>query len=248
MASTTETGHAKNVANFEDLISFCTGYGASYNPSKASIKLPALATKRTAAVNALAAVNTNLPPWINAVNAREIVFEPISKLATRILNAVASSDVPKQIIGDVKTIIRKLQGKRASPKKDDKVDDPATPQDESAKSISASQMSFDNRIESMDKLIQLLTSQAGYTPNEADLTVAALTTLYGNMQTTNTAVVNAYTPLSNARIDRNKILYDDVTGLVKVAGDVKAYVKSVFGGTSPQYKQVSKLKFAKVGK
>jgi hypothetical protein len=42
MASTTETGHAKNVATFEDLISFCTGYGATYNPSKATLKLPAL--------------------------------------------------------------------------------------------------------------------------------------------------------------------------------------------------------------
>ena len=41
MASTTETGHAKNVANFEDLISFCTGYGASYNPSKAAIAIAA---------------------------------------------------------------------------------------------------------------------------------------------------------------------------------------------------------------
>ena len=27
MASKSETGHSKNVANFEDLISFCTGYG-----------------------------------------------------------------------------------------------------------------------------------------------------------------------------------------------------------------------------
>jgi hypothetical protein len=68
------------------------------------------------------------------------------------------------------------------------------------------------------------------------------------MKTTNTDAINAYTPLSNARIDRNKILYDETTGLVTVAGDVKSYVKSVFGGTSPQYKQVSKLKFAKVGK
>ncbi len=31
MASTTETGHAKNVANFEDLISFCQGYGTTVN-------------------------------------------------------------------------------------------------------------------------------------------------------------------------------------------------------------------------
>lgn len=29
MASTSETGHAKNIANFQDLISFCQGYGAS---------------------------------------------------------------------------------------------------------------------------------------------------------------------------------------------------------------------------
>jgi len=37
-----ETGHAKNVANFEDLISFATGYGATYNPSKNSLKIQQL--------------------------------------------------------------------------------------------------------------------------------------------------------------------------------------------------------------
>ena len=45
MASTSETGHAKNVANFETLISFCAGYGATYNPSKANLKVPALQTQ-----------------------------------------------------------------------------------------------------------------------------------------------------------------------------------------------------------
>lgn len=34
MASTSETGHAKNVANLQDLISFVTGYGATYNPTR----------------------------------------------------------------------------------------------------------------------------------------------------------------------------------------------------------------------
>lgn len=37
-----ETGHAKNVANFQDLISFCEGYGATYNPSKEALKIPQL--------------------------------------------------------------------------------------------------------------------------------------------------------------------------------------------------------------
>jgi len=32
MASTIETGHAKNVANFQHLIAFVKGYGEMYNP------------------------------------------------------------------------------------------------------------------------------------------------------------------------------------------------------------------------
>jgi len=245
MPSTTETGHAKNVANFEDLISFCTGYGTSYNPSKAGIKLPALNTLFTSAKKSLTAINTALPPNTNAVNAREIVFAPLSKLITRVVNAVESSSVSKQVIADVKTIARKIQGKRASDKLPTVVDDPNTPEDESQKSISASQMSFDNRIENMDKLIQLLASQTGYAPNETDLKVATLTTLLADMRTKNTGAINALTPLSNARIARNTLLYAVGTGLVDIAGEVKKYVKSVFGGTSPQYKQVSGLKFTK---
>lgn len=248
MASTSETGHAKNVANFEDLISFCTGYGTAYNPSKATIKLPALNSTFTSAKNSLTTINTTLPPSTNAINGREIVFKPLSKLITRVVNAVASSNVPKQVVADVKTIARKLQGKRGSDKLPTVVDNPNTPEDESQKSISASQMSFDNRIENMDKLIQLLASQSGYAPNETDLKVATLTTLLADMRTKNTAAINALTPLSNARIARNTILYASGTGLVDTAGEVKKYVKSVFGGTSPQYKQVSGLKFTKVGK
>jgi hypothetical protein len=42
MPSTSETGHAKNVTHFEQLISFCTGYGGVYNPSKVTLTLPEL--------------------------------------------------------------------------------------------------------------------------------------------------------------------------------------------------------------
>ncbi len=207
MASTSETGHAKNVANFETLISFCSGYGASYNPSKAAIKLPALNTLLTNAKASLTAINAGLPASTNAINAREIVFAPLFKLITRVVSAVDSSDVPKQVVKDVKTIARKLQGKRAAAKPDSVPDDPNTPENESKKSNSSSQLSFDNRIENLDKLIQLLASQPGYAPNETDLQVASLTTLLANMQATNTAAVNALTPISNARIARNNILY-----------------------------------------
>ena len=38
-------------------------------------------------------------------------------------------------------------------------------------------------------------------------------------------------------------MYKANTRMVDIALDSKAYIKSAFGGTSPQYKQVSKLKF-----
>ena len=34
-----ETGHAKNVANFESMVSFVTGYGGDYKPGNAAINL-----------------------------------------------------------------------------------------------------------------------------------------------------------------------------------------------------------------
>ena len=240
MSKTYESGHAINVANFEDLISFCTGYGAAFKPSNAAISLAALGTRHTACKGVMAAVNAAIPANTNAINNREIVFAPLTKLVTRIPYAVAASDASTQVVDDVKTIIRKLQGKRATPKKQD---DPATPENESEASHSASQMSFDNRIENMDKLIQLLTSITGYAPNEIELTVAELTKLLGRMKTANSTAINAYTPVSNARILRNTELYHPETGLVAIANKVKTYIKSAFGLSSPQYKQVSKLKF-----
>lgn len=254
MASTSETGHAKNVANFEDLISFCTGYGASYNPSKAAIKLPALNTLLTSARNSLIAVNTAVSPYNIAVNAREIAFAPLSKLVTRIINSLDATDATTQIVKDAKTFARKIQGGRADklppppppPNPADKIilpSPPPTPLPITPIHVSASQMSFDSRIENFSKLILLLTNEPLYIPNETDLKLVTLNTLLTSLKNTNTAVVNNTTPMSNARINRNKILYLAVTGLFDIQKEVKKYVKSVFGTSSPEYKQISGIKF-----
>ncbi|MBL7801562.1 MAG: hypothetical protein JNL95_12655, partial [Chitinophagales bacterium] len=70
MPSTSEVGHAKNVANFEHLISFCTGYVSSYNPSKNSIKLTALNNQLTEAQKAIAEVTAKTVSYNNNVNVR----------------------------------------------------------------------------------------------------------------------------------------------------------------------------------
>jgi hypothetical protein len=96
MASKTETGHSKNVATFEDLIAFCTAYGATYNPVKASLKLTALNTLFSSAITSLQAVKVAKSAYDNATNAREIAFKPLKSLATKVINALSSTDAVRQ--------------------------------------------------------------------------------------------------------------------------------------------------------
>ena len=243
MASISETGHAKNVTNFESLISYVTAYGEAYNPSRESIKLPELDTILTnskASINALDVVHPN---YSNAVAAREVAFKPFSKLITRVNNALKATDTTAQVDESAQTIVRKLQGKRATPKISEEDNALLKAEGMEVKQISTAQMSYDSRLENLNKLIMLLSSVPEYKPNEEELKISTLTALYDDLTAKNAAVLAATVPLSNARISRNKVLYQEKTGLVDTAFDVKLYIKSLFGATSLQYKQISKLAF-----
>ena len=243
MASTSETGHAKNVANFEKLIAETSAFGETFNPSKATLKLTALNTQLATARAAIAAVNSAEPAYKNAVSARDAAFAPLGKLITRINNALKASDTTVQEDESALTLVRKLQGRRATAKKTEDEKKALAAEGKEVVEISSSQMSFDSRLENFDRLIKLLSSIPAYAPNEADLKVEALTALYNDLKAKNMAVINAETPLSTARIARNEVLYKQNTGIVDITVDVKNYVKSVFGATSPQYKLISNLKF-----
>jgi hypothetical protein len=244
MPSTSETGHAKNVANFEDLISFCTAYGAAYNPSKESLTVIKLKELETAALQIIQQVKTNKTGFDNATNARQIAFKDLKPLSTKIVNALAVSGASKLVLDDAKTVNRKIQGTRASStaKKSNAVGSPTSGELEGA-SISTSQQSYDSLIDHFTKIIETITQESSYTPNETELKTTALQTKLANLKTTNTNLINGYTDWSNARIQRNATLYNPLTGLLQTALEVKKYVKSVFGASSPQFKQVSGLKF-----
>ena len=243
MASISETGHANNVANLESLILSATAFGTSYNPSKESLKLSSLQTLLTASKDSLNATNIAQSAYSNAVSARESAFEPFSKLITRVNNSLKASDTTVQVDESAETIVRKLQGRRASTKLTEEEIKALQAEGKEVNQISTAQLSYDSRLENFDKLIMLLESVPLYNPNEEDLKVESLKTLQANLKVKNSDVVVASIQLSNARIARNEILYKPLTGLIDVAFDFKVYIKSVFGATSPQYKQISKLKF-----
>ena len=236
-SSSSESGNAKNVANFERMISFVKGYGPKYNPSQEIIKIPALEETHSAADKSLDKVHDAKQTATVPINERDEAFRPLKTLVTRIVNALDASGASDSIVKDAKTLARKIKGERAGEKEEQVGDE---------KNISASQMSYDNRLNNFKELVTLLSKEPLYKPNERELSVTALKAYSSDLSKKNTAVVNATTPLSNARIARNKILYADKTGLVDIAGEAKKYVKSVFNANSPEYKQISGLEFKKI--
>ena len=240
MASTSEVGHAKNVANFQDLIEFVTGYGATYNPSKNRLKLPQLVALKATAETKLTDVISKNTAYNNKVNERMVAFSNLKSLSTRLVNALQTTDATTQTINDAKTFNRKMQGKKASASQT-----PTDPNTPAPTTISTSQQSYDQLIQHFSGLKSVLEAEPTYTPNETELQVATLNAKIADLNTKNTAVATAYTNISNSRISRNETLYTNEDGIVKTASEVKKYVKSVFGASSPQYNQVSGIKFKK---
>ena len=241
-----ETGHAKNVANFEELVNILTGYGVPYNPSKNAIKLPALNTLVGNVKTSMFAVNTALATYKTAVNAREVAFEPLSRLATRILNAIIATDTTEQVDDSAKSYVKKIQGRRTTAKLTEEQKQQLVADGKPVNEVSTSQMSYDNRLDNFDKLIKLVAAIPQYVPNEIDLKLVALNTLYADLKAKNLSVISAHTNLTNARIARNDLLYKALSGLVDLAFDIKTYIKSIFGTQSPQFKQVSGIKFTSI--
>ena len=240
MPSTSETGHAKNVANFQDLISFVTGYGATYNPNKNALKLPQLNALYTASQANLADVVTKNTAYNNKVNERVVAFKDLKSLSTRLINALQTTDATSEKIADAKAFNKKMQGIRATA-----VQTPADPNTPAPNTISTSQQSYDQQIQHLAGIISVLESEPSYAPNEIDLQTATLTAKQADLTAKNSAVATAYTNVSNSRIARDITIYGTDTGLFDIATEVKKYVKSVYGATSPQFAQVKGIEFTK---
>jgi len=243
MAKNPESGHAKNVANFKRLITFIKGFGAVYNPSKQSITLNFLNPLLERASNAMNVVNSALSAYTITIAARKVAFNPLNKLATRIKNFLKGSDTTQQIDDAVKSLVNKIQGQRATPKLTAEQKEALKAKGENKEEISSSQMGFDNRLDSFDKLIKLLSGIPQYAPNEAELQLATLINYYNNLSTANNDAVSADYQLKKARMSRNDILYKPDTGLIDTASAAKSYIRSLFGATSPEIKQLSGLTF-----
>lgn len=94
MAAQFETGHAKNVANFNSVVSFCQGYGSTYNPALTAIQLSNLQTLAASALTALEECKSKQLDYDQAVDARMLAFAELRPLSQKMVYALKASGAP----------------------------------------------------------------------------------------------------------------------------------------------------------
>lgn len=257
--SKTESGHKTNVSSFEDLIARYITLGPAYNPPRAELQIGSLQQKHLEAQMILHHLADREVWEQDSGNRRAAAFKAIRPLVTRIINTMKACGLSEKSIEDARAIQRRINGRRAGKKttsedtatngeqSESTADEPSENDSISAsRNNSTSRQSYDMLIEHFAKLLLLLQREMNYTPNEYELQLSGLQAHEQHLRALLATATTAEAEAESARIQRTDILYDISNGLVTYAQQSKSYVKALFGSTSPQYKQVSSIRFRRI--
>lgn len=105
-----ETGHAKNVENWQKMIAACTGFGAGYQPTNPDLALASMNTLNTEVEGFMDDVQTDLVPWKNKVADRENIYKGVRPRTTQILAAFKACGADANKVDNVETFHRQVHG------------------------------------------------------------------------------------------------------------------------------------------
>ena len=238
-----ESGHVINVANLGVLNSAVEVLDTVYAPSNPDIAATALVTKKVNCDKAMKKVVDSDVLYSNAVSARNDAYHLMGVLSTRINNSFGSCGATDAAVKTMQSLTDKVHGARIGKLPAPPAPTPADPTPELPKTISVSQMGYDNRKANFEKQIAFVTAQPKYLPNEADLKVTALNLYVSSLTPLNKNVNDTLKDAQNARQLRDVELYAPVTGLYDLTKTVKKYSKSIDGTANPASKKIVNIKF-----
>ena len=238
MASKSETGHNKNVANFATTIQVLQEMGNLYNPTNPNLILPNLYPIQSALGTTITFLNNKKPLYKNAVADREILIAQLPSRLTMSLNFAKSINISQTDKENLASQVKKMRG--------DKKAKVVNPDIAAGDSISTSQMSYDSRIANFDTYISQLSSLAEYIPNETVIQIADLQNYHTKLTNSSTLVNSAGNELITGRKNRNDILYNNPINVIQLIREIKAYLKSLGAAAEPYYKAIVKLQFVVV--
>lgn len=240
MPSQSEVGHAKNVANLQKLTEQVTVFSL-YNPPVENLTVANLQALYTTASAKLTEVEYQRNANKNTIAVRQTTFGNLKSTCTRIINLLNILGLPPGTLDQAKSLNRSIQGGQKSTTKIPESPDNGQPSP--MNQISTSRQSYTQKAVNFGILLQLLETIPTYTPNEDNLKLPNLTTYQASLMSVTQAVDQTEAQLNAKFIERDQILYAAGTGLYTIAQNVKKYVKSLYGATSPEYATISAIKF-----
>ncbi|WP_267406417.1 MULTISPECIES: hypothetical protein [unclassified Chryseobacterium] len=236
MSSTSEVGHAKNVANLQKITQQVSTYNL-YNPPVGDITIAGLQALYNDANAKLTEVGNKRSANKNAIVARQTAFENLKSTCTSIINLLEIVGLPQGTLDQARSLTQTIQGSAR------KSNTPVEEGKEAPKTASTSRQSFTSKTENFGLLLQLLSTLPAYAPNEDNIKLQNLNTYHDSLQATTFAVDQTESELNTKIIERDKILYAEETGVYAISLKIKKYVKSLYGATSPEYTTVSAIEF-----
>lgn len=239
MSSTSEVGHAKNVANLQKITQQIATFNL-YNPPVDELKISNLEALHNDANAKLTEVGNKRSLNKNAIVARQTAFEKLNTTCTSIINLLEVMGLPQGTITQVQSLTKTIRGdyKKSQPT--------GEPGGEAPNTSSTSRQSYTSRTENFGLLIQMLSTLPAYAPNEEDIKLNNLTTYHDSLEAATLLVDQTESELNSKMIERDKMLYAENTGVYDIAIKIKKYVKSLYGSTSPEFTTVSGIKFTNI--
>ena len=233
--------HVRNVEAFTRVVNFCTGYGGKYNPGHPNLRMDALTALVAAAHQSLEQVIAAKAHFDNEVNYRKQVFAQLPKLASSVLRTLEASGASEEKLKDARAFVQNLQG-RVKPDSKEPVAETAEP----VSKRSRLQLAYVSRADWFARLVEAVLGEPQYEAFEPLLSKAGLVQHLRHLQQLNRQVDEARVKWSQARLQRNEVLYRSGNSVARVMQAVKKYLRAIFGLNSEEYVQVKGIAFTKM--
>jgi len=230
-----ESDHAKNVSNFGSLLVSLEVLGDHYNPSGENLKLPQLKLLHAQAKTVMQGVALSLRVYAAAVDSRKKAWDGMDVLSGRIKNLCQEADVAEK--SSVTTLLKNVRGDESLIAEKVRVG-----RSLKFNAVLASS-SFEKRLDDFNKLILMLSRSDAALSDKGTLLIASLEALQSNLKSKNINVKLAEAALNTARSNRDTLLYRRENNLLKVAKEVKDYIKTTLGPSYAQYIQIINTDF-----
>jgi hypothetical protein len=194
MSSTSEVGHAKNVANLQKITEQVSTYSL-YNPPIADITVANLQILYTNADAKLTEVGDKRSANKNAIVARQTAFENLSSTCTSIINVLEIVGLPQGTLNQARSLTQTIQGSSRKSK---------TPVEEGKEVPKTSS-----------------TSLPAYAPNEDNIKLQNLNNYHDSLKAATLTVDQTESELNTTIIERDRILYAEETGVYAIAIKIK---------------------------